>query len=103
MEYRYENNNKKLMTEKGKSIVRLVADDYIKYAGPQQHDEMIGFARMCLDFIHTIDPNDNDTINELNFIQALQILNEHFPNKIWLPIRIKNIGQTDLLEMILSS
>ncbi|KAH7641267.1 sec39-like protein [Dermatophagoides farinae] len=97
------NRSKKLNTEKGIQILRQVAKDYLKYAGSQPDDVMIKYARMCLDFIHTIDPNDFDTNDELNFIQALQLLNQEFPGKEWLPIRIKNIGQQDLLEMILSS
>nr|XP_027198346.1 neuroblastoma-amplified sequence-like [Dermatophagoides pteronyssinus] len=95
---------KKLNIEKGRSILRLVIQDYIRYAGPQPEDEMLKYAKMCLDFLQTLDPNDSDTINHLNFLEAIQLLNKEFPNKLWLPIRIHNISrQQELLDAILSS
>lgn len=94
-------SSKRLNYEKGKSILKQVAKDYLMFADPEQ-DDNIKFVKMCLDFIHSFDPDDTEVLDDLNFIEAVKILYREFDFHI-LPIKIKNMTDMDLIESILTS
>lgn len=92
---------KRLNCFEGTAILKQAAKDYIKFTS-SLNDASLRFARICLELVKKFNPNDMETNQDLDFLEALQIMKNEFLLEI-LPIKITNMSDQSLLDLILSS